>query len=66
MNKKSSIKKGEDQKNKSDLSLGKTLLRILGVGIAASAVLVSGSKKLGDTILNENSSENETKDSDEK
>ena len=54
MKNKSSMKLGEDAKSdKKDASLGRTLLRMLGYGIVAGALLIGSTKELGDNVLNE-------------
>lgn len=41
-------------KKDSTPSLAKTLLKIIGVGVAGGAVLISGANKAGQKFLNEN------------
>lgn len=38
-------------------SLAKTLLKIIGVGVAGGAVLIAGANKAGQTFLNEKKKE---------
>lgn len=56
-NKKSSIRNLEAAGKPADKALGKTLLKLLGAGLAIGAILVGGGEKVGEKIAEDKKEE---------